>query len=211
MTSHLQSSARYAPIRPSLPKRERRTALIVGAWSSALVQLGLTVVSVLLAALLLLWLGSLGAGLVAISGNSSLDGDVMMGMLAAATRSMSGAVVAALVGFAFGALLVATGILLSGFVLRRGGIHRPWGVTWAATGVSVAGAYFAGLVLAVVFSVIELVMPRVEDPVMVAVAVLASVLEPAVYVAIGAFSWWWMAHALRRPAPRAEGRNAREQ
>jgi len=96
--------------------------------------------------------------------------------------------------FTVGAVaFMALGIMVSGAILRRGDVHRPWRTTWTAVLVAAAVDIPA-------FWIAISISTLVADS-GAAVVVLPPLFALLVVIVIGALCWWWMAHVNRPKAP----------
>jgi hypothetical protein len=99
-----------------------------------------------------------------------------------------------------GIIVWVVGLLVSIVVLKAHGVSRPAAVTWSGLGIGiVASAVVSGIVYPVVsiftssFAGVWSTSSFGTVPV-----VITAIVALAGNAAIGLFSWWWMAHVLRR-------------
>ena len=93
-----------------------------------------------------------------------------------------------------GVALLGVAVYSSGRRLAARGVVRPWGVTWAALGVSVVTGTVVGWIVGIPFSLLKWLIPGVGTVVFGSIEFLLGL---ATAVTLGWFAWWWMAHLLR--------------
>lgn len=99
------------------------------------------------------------------------------------------------------------GCLMSIRILRSADVNHPVGVTWAGLGISIAAWFFLmgplGFLSATMVDALDLDV----DPTLgwtagnIGFGLIWLVPDIIVWVVIGALSWWWMAHAMRKREP----------
>jgi len=103
-----------------------------------------------------------------------------------------------------GIVLWALAILVSGRILKSHAVDRPWGVTWAATGVAIVASWFLGWIGGLFVQIVTAVTGAADAPAWVGIVVggaVGFVVAIVVNSVIGWLAWWWMAHAMRRMRP----------
>lgn len=209
--------------RPPLTHAAARRARVAGGVGGGLAWLGLGIAQACVV-LLLVGLGvpALLLGVIAWSGGTSNAGSTVWPAVLPWLGSPTA--IALMVGIPLGLLVTLVGLWLSVRMLRRPGLARPVGVTWAAFGISlVASSILGGLGSAVISpfagglpgfrfdrggtgapspDVDPGALTEWADPdrllalawPFVALGSLASLIVPIV---VSVFAWWWMAHAMR--------------
>ncbi|MFD3443626.1 hypothetical protein ACFDTO_03375 [Microbacteriaceae bacterium 4G12] len=115
-----------------------------------------------------------------------------------------------------GLVILVLGIFTSFWILRAHNVVRPWAVTWSSVGISIPALVIVSSVLSVLGQVVGTLSlsslfpaPGATVPdasavgfgTGIALVVVSFVVSLVVFAVVGALIWWWMAHALRRPAP----------
>ena len=190
-------------VRPPLQPRQKRGAAIAGAVSFLLLSFGFALFSIPVS---LLAFGAFFLAIFSFVGN--LDDDSNRG----AEQFFRGLdqfhldqwiwplVVVAVLGLA----IMIAAMFLSASILKSHAVAKPWGVTWAGAGIAIVGSWVVSGVLSVVAQVISAFAGRTVEGDWTPTLVIggASVLLGfAASAVIGWLAWWWMAHAMRSPAP----------
>lgn len=197
--------------KPKLTPEARRSALFAGGVSFALMSIGWGIASVAFTVLFA------GAILVAIFGAIAQGSYANDAGFNQAVRVFEGFdtgpifVVLLIVGLLGLGLWVAS-LFISKSMLARGGHRSPWGITWAATGIAIVASWVISTVLsflgqALFFLPFANMDGRDVDAAVggvLALGIGSVVLSAVVGIAIGALSWWWMAHVMRAPAGAAD-------
>ncbi|WBU37313.1 hypothetical protein [Homoserinibacter sp. YIM 151385] len=201
------------PPRPALEARLARSSRVAGGLGFTLMSLGW---ALLAAAAGLLAFGAFFGFLFSMIARSGQDAEDV----ARLERMLAGIDVAAIAGLLVVAIVVGAGIwtlglLASAGILKRSGHPRPWGVTWAATGIAVVASWVLQSILSVILQTVATIGQigavgtsdgGVESTVVAALApwaltiVVGGLVSLALTVAVGVLSWWWMAHAMRPAA-----------
>ncbi|SEB76709.1 hypothetical protein SAMN04489806_1724 [Paramicrobacterium humi] len=190
------------PPRPPLSGRQRTASLVAGGIGYPLLTAGFWILSVTLGLLVLGSVISAVAAQIERADRGSTGGfeRVLAGLWAGGIWLL---IVAALIG----ALLWLVGFFVSYLILRLSGVNRPAGTTWAGLGVGIVASFVISGVLWIVMTAFAWMFGVRGDGVgwresgaaygalWLGIAVIAT-------VAVGAFSWWWMAHSLRARAVR---------
>lgn len=186
--------------KPPLPAREKGGSLLAGGVGFAMLSTGFSLFWIPTALLLFAAFIALFVGLlVNASGDSSLGFARFLNGLDLGVWVLP-LVLAVLVGLA----LMVGSLFVSVRILRSRGVGRPWAVTWAGAGVSIVASWVVSAVLAVplqVFASFQDDDGSAVTPLVIAAVIFSLLVGLAVSAAIGALSWWWMAH-LMRPAAR---------
>lgn len=192
----------YAPTagRPPLTKRAKTGAAWAGIIGFNLLTLGFFV---FIAPLALLAMGSVVQWLVATAVQQG-TADITPGMLDVLDRFDPGAwVLPLLVVSAVGLVIWFVGLIISKAILRSSGAVKPWGITWAATGIAIIVYWIVwiiiGFISSIVSSFIGMVTQSLGDQVTAALigGVISVLLAVIVNSVIGWLIWLWMAHAMR--------------
>lgn len=184
--------------KPPLGSTRRRAALTAGGIGFGLVGLGYAAVNYAISLLMQL------AVAVALRSSAGLflDEDTSEWDLVGLFSDLPGIteqnlwIVASLLT-AGGIIVSVIGIVVSGIILKRRSVARPWGVTWSGVGIGTA------LYLVVTFtagSVIGILLglsgdEEIMDPMWM--LIVSTGVQVLLCVIVGMFTWWWMAHALR--------------
>ncbi|CAN5333814.1 hypothetical protein BH09ACT6_BH09ACT6_04450 [soil metagenome] len=184
------ASATAVGARIPLTARQRRRARIAGALALPLLTIGLDVILSVVV--------FVGFWLVVVMLFSVFDdspGTARLGTMA----FVGIAAVPAVVGLCGAALLATTGFLLSWLVLRRASVRRPAATTWAGMGVCLVPQV---ALVSIAYSVATSVQSAAVTPENVGdlpwlVYTIAAAVTVVLSAIMGAFGWWWMAHALR--------------
>lgn len=102
-----------------------------------------------------------------------------------------------------GAALMAGALFASARILRTHDIARPWAVTWSGAGIAIVGSWFLSGLSALPFGLAGGLSSGDTDStfvISILIGVLSLLIGLATTAVIGWLSWWWMAHAFRRPA-----------
>lgn len=188
----------YVPSRPSLTPKQRTGAMIAGGVGFVLVQIGLSLVG------LLLVVGFIAVIFGAIAAIASAANDVDRGMIdftewlgsidpITVTIVVVVAAIIAIVALVFG-------ILTSRWILKAHGVNRPTAVTWSAVGISVVANWIVG---GLGFSFSGPIASGFGSDVGFWLGGLLAVLGLVASLAVGVFTWWWMAHVYRAQAVQA--------
>ncbi|WP_022887582.1 hypothetical protein [Glaciibacter superstes] len=196
--NHVQPYASAQPTRPPLTPKQRTGAMIAGGVGFVLVQIGLGLIS------LLLVVGFIAVVLGAIVAMTSNSGGVSrgftefadwLGSIDAVTVTVV-VVVVAIVAI----LALVFGILASRWILKAHRVNRPTAVTWSAVGISVVANWIVG---GLGFGFSGPMAGAFGNDVGYWVGGLLAIFGIIVSVAVGVFTWWWMAHVYRAPAAQA--------
>lgn len=188
-------------VKPPLPAREKQGALLAGGVGFALLTLGF---GLFMIPITLLVIGAFFA--LIIGAVQRATDDPGLGGFERFIESVDpGAwilplVIVALVGLA----LMVGALIVSARILRSRGVRSPWGVTWAGAGIAIVASWIVSGVLSVPLQFAGVFRDDGDPfggPAALVAGVLSSLVGIAVTVAIGALSWWWMAHVMR-PADR---------
>ncbi|WP_168916648.1 hypothetical protein [Microcella flavibacter] len=180
------------PVRPPLTPRARAGALIAGAVAMLMVSIGGPLIGI---PLLLLFIGLLFATIAtSIGGEAQNVLDEVLSFVP--TELLVGVgVVLVLLGIALivGALFVSRGIL------RSRGHDKAWPITWAGLGIAVvAGSTVSGLLsLPLQFATQAVPSFGGSGEIEAGLGLLVIGVNAVVTAAVGALSWWWMAHVMR--------------
>jgi len=189
------------PARPPLTRRARTGSIVAGIVGFGLTSLGWALISI---PITILAIGGLFYVLLAGMSRASDGrfGDLTGWMSQLSIEQWWPLVVGAIL---VGVLLWVAGLLISSAILRRTGSTRPWAITWAGLGIAVVGSWIVGGVGSSIgsFSFSGLSSDDVGAAGLVLV-IVTGVSSIVFTLAAGAFSWWWMAHALRPSAPVGE-------
>lgn len=205
----------YASPRPyrSLDRRQKSSAIKAGAIGLNLMSLG---GSILFSSLLV---GALAAAFAGYSDTSAPDSG-----LRGFGPFLEDLGAPALFGIAVvvGLLFVGAGMFLSVALLQRGGVDRPWAVTWSGFGVSVPAILLVNFVSSFLIQIVSMAGTfalagagrggTLPDELWIAAGIVfaaITIIVGAVVVGIiGALAWWWMAHVFRVRIPTATGPGA---
>ena len=187
-----------APRQPLTP-RQKSGARLAGMLGFVLLSVGWTLVSVPLAMLVF---GAFFAFIVAIFlGTSDVSG-IDQFLVGLDTLDFTPWILPIVIAVLVGVAIMALSLALSARILRAHEVTRPWPVTWAGAGIAIVASWLFSWL-----SFIPLVFVggvTTEDPDMVGTGIVVGVVSVLLGLAITAFigwlSWWWMAHAMRRPA-----------
>jgi hypothetical protein len=184
-----------APKRPPLTPKQKRGAMLAGGLGFSIMTVGFGAVAISLGALLIMAVIGGISGLVERTGESS--GGVALWVDQARTDFGWIVLVVALLGV----IVWVVGYFTSVGILRSSGNPHPVATTWAALGISVAASWILSGILSIPGSFMSYLPVDNEWLQMSIIAGIASVaLTIVVTAAIGVFTWWWMAHAMRRAA-----------
>lgn len=198
MTAPLPAGYGVPPAtRPPLSRPQRSAALLAGGIGLVLASWGF---GLAFAALV----GGFISAVFGLIATAVRAGDPASGFVRFVESVPLWLVVAILVGaLLLGIVLVVVSVLVSRGVLRRASVHRPTAVTWSGLGIGLV----AGGILVSFVSIPLSIVPDLSwqsGPVGGLIAAgVSAILGLAATAAAGAFSWWWMAHAFRAPAPAA--------
>lgn len=211
-----------ATVKPRLSGGQRVTAALAGILGFLLHSVGWALIVAALG------LGSiLNFIAVAIRNTgSSTDSDAAQRVFRQLSHAINIGIAPLVIAGVVGAVLWVLALFISRGILRRGGHHRPWAITWAGLGV--------GVLMSVILTAIGAVVVWIVVQVQIAQATsgLASgtvekvrqALQPLLDTAtvsgivwlilsavIGWLAWSWMAHALRPTVEQIAAREARDQ
>ncbi|QWT22934.1 hypothetical protein KPL76_09055 [Subtercola sp. PAMC28395] len=191
---HVAPRAQIGP-KIMLSSRQKRLARIAGALALPLLTIG---IDVILGVLVFVGFWLIVVLLFSAFDDSPTSGQAGFGDLSTLTF-VGVAAMPVIIGVAAAILLGITGFLLSWLLLRRARVRRPAAVTWAGIGVCFVPQL---AVVSVAYSlsntvVATLVSPGNAGEVRWEIYAAAAALTAIVSAVIGAFAWWWMAHALR--------------
>ena len=184
----------YAPPapRPPLTREQRNGAMLAGGIGFTMFSLGAG------AAFVIVLLGFVVSILAAVFGFIGMNSAGEAGFAAFQSFLDSfpvGIVVAVgIVAFFLAVALMVGGILLSIRIMKKRGINNAVAVTWSGLGIAVVGSWIVSSFVSFVPSVFGSMVDGVFEAV---VAGFSAILALALYVAVGVFVWWWMAHTMR--------------
>lgn len=230
---HLSSAtAAPQPARPPLTRQAARRARLAGGVGGGISWLGLHIAttSAGLLALPFLVAGLLSA--LAALWNGGLDG--MPPILPGAVEWLASYSVAFIVGVVVGLVLLVVGFLVSIRMLRGPGVEHPVGITFAGWGIALVGTnVLTGLMSGITMPFGGVPMmgapwggqgtdgsdgdgfggmgfdgTALDGGQLlgwgIAVVLIGILVGVVVHTAVGVFTWWWMAHAMRpKAAPAA--------
>lgn len=193
-----------APVRPApkppLDARAKRGAMIAGAVSFTIMAIG-SALAIVPASIALI-VGVI-AGTFALIASSSGGENQVQEWFDSSFPQLAGLWLLWLGIFVvLGIVVWVVGFFVSIFVLRSNRVARPGAVTWSALGVGiVASTVVNGIIYPLVSAVTSSFGGySFGSGFGTAAVVITAVLWLACTAAIGLFSWWWMAHALRPKA-----------
>lgn len=188
--------------KPPLTSREKGGSLLAGGVGFTLLSLGFALFMIPTA---LLVFGAFFA-LVLSAVRRSNDDQRLGGFMDFIDRVNPGAWILPLVIIAIVGLgIMAVALVVSARILRSRGVRSPWAVTWAGAGVAVLASWIVSGVLSVPLQLLGVFRgddSSFDGPVALVAGGLSGLVGIVVTIAVGALSWWWMAH-LMRPAVRA--------
>jgi len=196
----VQAGYQPPPVRPPLSPREKSGARLAGIVGFLLLSLGFGLLAIPLS---LLALGALFATVLGFIGRVSRDDRGIDQFIRGFEQFNPSAwilplVIAAIVGL----VIMAVALFVSAGILRSHDIARPWAVTWAGAGIAIVGSWLLSGLTAVpagLFGSFRGDDSAATVGIGVAVAVVSFLVGLFATAVIGWLSWWWMAHALRRP------------
>lgn len=195
---YAQSPNPYAPTRPPRPPltpRARTGALIAGGVAMLMVSIGGAMVAI---PLLLLLVGAIVTTIANSVGGDALE--VLAGIERFLPTGVLIGVSIALV--VLGAALVVAALFISRGILRGRGLGRAWPITWAGLGIAVVASWVVSGVLSIPLQLASSGLNawggsgEIEG----GLALIGVAGNAVVTAAVGAFAWWWMAHAMRPAA-----------
>ena len=192
----------YAPreVRPPLTKRAKTGATWAGIIGFNLLTVGFFV---FLAPLALLAMGSLVQWAVSMAiqqGTADLTPD-MLRTLESFDPGMW--ILPLLIVSAVGLIIWIVALIISRAILRSSGAVKPWGITWAATGISIVVYWIVwtiiGFISSIVSSFVGMLTQSIENQATAAIigGVVSILLAIIVNSIIGWLIWLWMASAMR--------------
>lgn len=197
-----QPAAGYAPVaprRPPLTKRQRLGAAWGGIVGFNLLTLGFSIfVLPLVAALFWSAFAFITTNLVRGLNGSGKGPSIQDFGVDLGPWIVPGVVVSVI-----GLALMAVAIVVSLAILKRHGVNRPGGVTWAGAGIAIVGFWLLSWIPALLVQAVSgaLSAGQVGWGQNLGISVTALVSSTLVgNSVIGWLAWWWMAHALRRDA-----------
>lgn len=176
--------------RAPLTRAQRHAARLAGGFGVPVLMIGLS----LLAAVV--WAAVFLVVVVVVASADAFAGVVDLQSVRGAAPWL---VVGLIGGIAVGVAAVVGGIMVSRRILRRAGHARPWGITFATSGIAVVAvllvAWMAGTVLQVIA---DAVTPDDRSvAIAVVLAVVATVGGLALSATAGALTSWWMSDLMR--------------
>lgn len=203
-------------VRPPLTRRARRGAAIAGSIGFLLLTIGCAMVAIPIALVIVVAFIALIVRAASTSAATSSAASPNLGV----EQFFSGFdftpwIVPLIVIAMVGVILMVGAIVASGRILVAHQVRRPWGVTWAGSGIAIVSSWF---ITGIVGSVSSAVSGAALSPFtprdsfgaggiwgsgLVWFLVVSAVLGLALTAATGWLSWWWMAHAMRPAAPPA--------
>ena len=202
MSEHYATAPGWQPqppaVRQPLTPRQKSGARLAGILGFVLLSLGWTLFWVPLSALVFGAFLAFLAGI--ILGTADVSGvEMFLGGLD--TLDLTPWILPIVIAMFVGVAIMAFAFVLSARILRAHDVARPWPVTWAGAGIAIVASWvfswLAFLPLAIVGGLTE---DSGLDGTGIVVGVVSLLLGLAITVIIGWLSWWWMAHAMRRPA-----------
>ncbi|CAN5406467.1 hypothetical protein BH10ACT4_BH10ACT4_10360 [soil metagenome] len=197
------------PVRPPLTARAKRGAALGGAFGFTLLTIGYGLVAIPVAIGLVLAFFAAIVGLA--RGRNGQFADGSFGGFDVSRIDLSPWIALLVASAVVGIVLMIAAVLLSSLVLRRHGVRRPWGVTFAGAGIAIVGAWIVEGFLGAIASGVGSASfdGRSFGPGIIAGIIVSAVVALAVNAVIGWLCWWWMAHAMRpaatAPDPTAAG------
>lgn len=191
------------PVRPPLTSQQKRGAMIAGGVGFTVMSLGFAILAVVGTVLVVFGILGFVGTLLAQSGGSR---DEFLTSVADAVRDYWWVgLIAALLGVA----IWVAGYLVSVRILKSSGNPRATAITWASIGIGIVAGWIVGAIISIPANVIATLPANEADAgVIIVASVIAAVVSIASTAAVGVFTWWWMAHALRPAAPVAAGPDA---
>lgn len=187
--------------KPPLTARERSGSLLAGGVGFSLLSLGFALFMIPAS---LLVFGALFAVILGAVQRGSDDRN-LGGFVEFIERVNPGAWVLPLVIVAIVGLVIAVGALfVSAGILRSRGVQRPWAVTWAGAAIAVVASWIASGLLSVPVQLMGVFRDddaSFDTPSTLVAGGLSFLVGIVLTAAVGALSWWWMAHTMR-PAVR---------
>lgn len=184
------------PKRPPLTRAQRTRALVAGAVGFSVFSWGLALLAFSTIATVLVAIFSFVVGL-------ARQGPVDRGTLRFVQwfEGIDGSIVGWVIvgGFLLASILLIVGFFVSQGILRGGRVNRPTAVTWSSIGIALVAGSIVGSLGGLFGSMFGWVA-WVDPGVAIAVTTLSGLLSLAVTAAVGAFTWWWMAHVFRASA-----------
>jgi hypothetical protein len=211
-----------ATVKPKLTGGQRVTAALAGVlgfllhtigWGLIVIALGLTTIVTFL------------SQAIRSSGSSS-DSEAVGRVVRRLGDAVNVGTAPLIVMGVIGAVLWVLALFVSRGILRRGGHHKPWAITWAGLGVGILMSWVLGAILAVIASIVSqvIIAKATRDLASGSVAKVRQALQPlldaagvfavialALVIVIGWVSWSWMAHALRPTVQQIAARDARDE
>lgn len=193
------------PPKPPLSARARRGSWFAGGVSFSVLSLGwtllLSALAVSLIGGLLVWI----AGLIRVGGPNDADDRAFAEFFESVDLGawLPLLIAGALVGLA----LMVLAFFLSRWILTAHDVSQPWAVTWAAAGIAVAASWVLNTIFSIGLQFLATFASGNPEPMAAGVGFAVAGVAVVILgtVAIGIFSWWWMAHVLRpRPEPQAD-------
>ena len=185
-------------VRQPLTPHQKSGARLAGMLGFVLLSVGWALFWVPLAALVFGGLLAFLAGI--ILGTSDVSGvDMFLGGLD--TLDLTPWILPIIIAMVVGVAIMALALVVSARILRGHDVARPWPVTWAAAGIAIVASWvfswLSFIPLAFVNGVSTEDVGTVSN---IVLGVVSLLLGAAIAAIIGWLSWWWMAHAMRRPA-----------
>lgn len=192
------------PVRPPLTPRARTGAFIAGAVTMLMVSIGGTLIAIPLFALVI--------GTIIATVFTAIGGEVLEVLQDIQRFAPAGLLIGLAVGaLLLGVVLVVSALFISRGILRARGLDKAWPITWAGIGIASVAGWVASGILSVP---IQLTGPAFSaagggtGEIEAVLGLVASLAGIVVTAAIGAMSWWWMAHVMRPAGEPAAAANA---
>jgi hypothetical protein len=211
-----------ATVKPKLSGGQRVTAALAGILGFLLHSIGWALIVVALA------LGSI-VNFIAVAirnTGSSTSSEAAARVFRQLSNAVNIGIAPLVIAGVIGAVLWVLALFISRGILRRGGHHRPWAVTWAGLGIAVLMSWVLGAIGAVVVWIVVQVqiaqatrglangsVPKVRQALqpLVDTATVSAIAWLVLAAVIGWIAWSWMAHALRPTVDQIADRDARDQ
>ena len=184
----------YAPIRPVRPPltpRARTGALVAGAVATLMVSIGGAFIAIPLVLLVI--------GLIVATVVTAFGGEVAAVLEEIQRFVPTGLLIGVAVALILvGAALVVGALFLSRGILRSRGLDKAWPITWAGLGIAIVAGWASSGVLSIPLQLSGTAFSaggwgELES----AISIITSLAGLVITAAVGALSWWWMAHVMR--------------
>ena len=200
---YAQAPHGYAlPKRPPLTARAKRGAVWAGMVGFNLLTWGFTIFVI---PIVLAVFGAFFSLLVAQIGRSSAGQDAdfyrLQGFLG--TVNIGAWIIPAIIVSIVGLGITAVALVVSKSILKSLDVNRPWGVTWAGSGVAIVAFWFLSWIPGILLQILTTALSFSNVGVWATVGIsggLYIVVGIVGNALIGWLAWWWMAHAMRPEA-----------